>query len=245
MQSRSCFKTLRRERQSHVPCLPAGENCVAQPLRLRNFAQQAGFETASRNVVKRLAFLLVLGALVYGCSGCAYMQHRGEDALDMIDIGVTVSEKPGFAFYYDFIPVVPIGVGYVDGYFAGLGGGRVGWMRHYERSFGLILWGQEEVGYRKFTSGDKDSLNFQRSGLVGLIQGPIPGPDYMISCPHYLHLGWIGLVGSPRYLQALDFLLGFTTLDICGDDGRPRGYWPWDTPPESGVAGAFDLDNLP
>jgi hypothetical protein len=172
-----------------------------------------------------IALSLVAAVLLLSLQGCTYLAHRGQDAMEVIDLGVTVSKEPGFAFYYDFIPVVPIGVGYVDGYFAGLGGGRAGTMKHYEKSYGAILWGQEEVGFGDYDKAVPESLNFQRSGLIGLVKGPVPGPDYMISCPHYVHLGWVGVVASPRYLQMLDFILGFTTLDICHDDGVASGTW--------------------
>ena len=157
--------------------------------------------------------------------GCTYMRHRGEDAADMLDLGVTWSKKPAFALYYSFVPIVAIGYGSVDGSFAGLGGGSFGAMPHCEKSVGLILWGQERLGFGEFDPEEPETVNYQRLGLVGLFQGPVPGPDYMISCPHYLHLGWGGLVATPRYLQILDFVLGWTTMDICFDDGRPRGKW--------------------
>jgi hypothetical protein len=186
---------------------------------------------------------LLVSALPF--TGCTYLTHRGEDALDIVDVGVSLSSRPGFALYYDFVPVIPIGYGHVDGTFAGLGGGRFGVMPHYERSMGAVLWGREEVGFGRFDADDPRSVNSQRVGLVGLAQRPVPGPDYMISCPHYLHLGWIGLVGTPRYLQMLDFLLGWTTLDICSDDGRTTGIWPWlgeESPPtataEAAASGA-------
>jgi len=209
-------------------------------------SSRAGRGRARSRQLSLLACLLFIGA-----GGCTYLRYRGEDALDMIDIGVTLSKKPGFAVYYDFVPLIPAGVGYVDGYFVGVGGGRVGWMPHYEESVGLGLWGQEKVGFGEFSKEKPETLNFQRSGIAGMIHGPFPGPDYLISCPHYLHLGWIGLVGSPRYLQALDFVLGWTTLDICSDDGRPRGRWrrPWsrDTREDSldgkSVKGVEDAEN--
>jgi hypothetical protein len=150
--------------------------------------------------------------------------------MDVIDLGVTWSSRPGFALYYDFVPVIPVGFGYVDGHFAGLGGGRFGAMRHFERSYGLVLWGQEEVGFGTFDRRKPETVRFQRTGLIGMVQGPFPGPDYLISCPHYFHLGWVGLVGTPRYLQMLDFVLGWTTLDIGFDDGRPIGAWPGRSP---------------
>lgn len=172
-----------------------------------------------------LAASLGCALLFLSLQGCTYLKYRGQDAMEVIDLGVTVSQKPGFAFFYDFIPVIPIGVGYVDGYFAGMGGGKVGVMPHYEKSYGALLWGQEEVGFRDYEKDNPESLNFQRTGVIGVFQGPVPGPDYMISCPHYVHLGWLGVVVSPRYLQMLDFLLGFTTLDFCHDDGTARGAW--------------------
>ena len=28
-------------------------------------------------------------------------------------------------------------------------------------------------------------------------------------------------------MEMVDFVLGFTTLDIAGDDGKKLGTWPW------------------
>ncbi len=179
----------------------------------------------------RKIMLLMLVSVVSGLtgSGCAYLRDRGNDAMDMIDLGLTFSREPGFAFYYDFVPVIPIGIGAVNGRFAGLGGGKFALgTPHYQRSTGVILWGQEEVTF-DYSRQELEAMpedvrqevtNYQRSGLIGLIQGPVPDTDYLISCPHYLHLGWVGVVATPRYLQMLDFLLGWTTLDIGGDDRR-------------------------
>ncbi|NQU43466.1 hypothetical protein HQ520_09280 [bacterium] len=177
--------------------------------------------------MKRLFALILLAGLLSISSGCTYFQNRADDAMDMIDLGFTFSKKPGFAFYYDFVPVIPIGVGYVRGSYVGLGGGKLSWLSpHHEESYGALLWGQEKVTFRHseedlaaMTPEEREkALLFQRTGLIGVFQGPFPGPEYLISCPHYIHLGWIGVVGSPRYLQMLDFLIGWTTLDITRDD---------------------------
>jgi len=179
-----------------------------------------------RGLIKMFVLTILVG--VSG-SGCAYFQARGNDAKDMIDIGVSVSKEPGFAFFYDFVPVIPIGFGYVNGSYIGLGGGEFAWVEpHYERSIGVILWGEEELAFNHSLEEleampdeqRRDVTNFQRTGLAGLAQGPVPDTDYLISCPHYLHLGWVGLVATPRYLQMLDFVLGWTTLDIGADDQR-------------------------
>jgi hypothetical protein len=173
----------------------------------------------------RFIIMALLGLFLF--QGCAYIKNRVNDCGDMIDIGLSFSRKPQLALFYDFIPVIPIGYGRVDGTYAGLGGGKLSWFDpHFERSYGLILWGQEEVTFEKSLEEleklsreeREEILDFQRTGLIGMAQGPFPGPNYLISCPHYIHLGWIGVVGSPRYLQMLDFVLGFTTLDIGGDD---------------------------
>jgi len=185
--------------------------------------------------VRRLSTTGLLAFAALAAGGCGYLRDRGNDAMDVADVGFTFSERPQFAAYYDFIPVAPIGYGDVEGWFAGIGGGQIClWAPHTERSYGLILWGQEEVNFGT-PKADLDAMTeerrneallFQRTGLIGMIQGPFPGPAYLISCPHYVHLGWIGGVASPRYLEMLDFALGWTTFDICGDDGVPRGAAP-------------------
>lgn len=180
-----------------------------------------------RNGAAIILMALLSLALLQGCS---YVQNRWSDVGDVIDLGVTFSEEPQIALFYDFIPVIPIGYGRVDGYYAGLGGGRARLgSGHFERSYGLILWGQEELTFEK-TLAEVEALpehernkllDFQRTGLIGMVQGPFPGPNYLISCPHYIHIGWIGVVGTPRYLQMLDLVVGFTTLDIGFDDKYP------------------------
>jgi hypothetical protein len=185
--------------------------------------------------MSRFAKFMAIVVLLCGVQGCAYFHNRAQDFLDMMDVGLTFSATPQIAVYYDFVPLVPIGYGDVDGAFVGIGGGQISLASpHRERSLGLILWGHEEVGFgipdlNSLTKEEQERvLHFQRVGLVGLFQGPLPGLSYLISCPHYLHLAWIGAVASPRYLQALDFVLGWTTLDICDDDdpNRPLVSWP-------------------
>lgn len=177
--------------------------------------------------MSKFRIMILLFLLLFFFVGCSYLKNRAGDAGDIIDLGFTFSSKPQFALYYDFIPIIPIGYGEVDGKFIGLGGGKFGWWTsHYERSYGLILWGQEEVTFEKSKSDlnkmkedeRNKELNFQRTGLIGIFQGPFPSTDYLISCPHYIHLGWFGVVASPRYLQILDFVFGWTTLDIGSDD---------------------------
>lgn len=180
-------------------------------------------------VKRKLSVVVLLLPLILTIQGCSYVQNRWSDVGDVIDVGFTFSKKPQFALFYDFIPVVPIGFGWVDGYFTGLGGGKVrDFSPHWERSFGLVLWGQEDLSFeysleelQEMPQEEReDVMNFQRTGLFGMVQGPFPDQDYLISCPHYIHIGWIGVVASPRYLQMLDLVVGFTTIDIGADDPK-------------------------
>jgi len=174
---------------------------------------------------------LLLAVTLTAASGCAelatYARHRGEDLLDVMDLGVTWSAEPGFALYYDLTPFIPIGVGYTNGWFAGLGFGALRFGdRFYEHSMGFIFWGEEEVGWGEFDPFDRETVNVNQAGILGLFSGEPPGPDYFPSCLHYVHLGYVGFVLNLRYLQAVDFLLGWFTVDVCFDDGvRGPAWW--------------------
>ena len=175
-------------------------------------------------------------------SGCTYLKYRGQDAMDMMDVGITFSSKPQFALYASgpFVQIGALGFGKVDGHFFGFGEGKASlWGPHYESSCGVLVWGEELLSYHLTESQlaalpprESDlTANFMRVGPIGFIQGPLPSLKYFGSCPHYIHLGWIGLVGSPRYLQMADFLLGWFMIDLCQDDGpkrdRPGGFQLW------------------
>jgi len=62
------------------------------------------------------------------------------------------------------------------------------------------------------------------TGLIQMINhGNPPPPTSFIRCRRWVHLAWIGVSSQNSPLDILDFVLGFTTLDIIGDDivGRP------------------------
>lgn len=178
--------------------------------------------------VPRRVMLFVLALLLLAAQGCTYLKHRAEDAMEMLDVGVTASLWPGLAVYADGVSVLPGGVGYVDGWFLGLGGGQIGLTRHYERSFGILVWGYEEVGWGEFDKSNKATLDRQFVGVAGILLPPYRAtPAYMPACIHYLHVGWLGIVGNARYMEMVDFVLGWTTLDLAGDDGHKLSKWPW------------------
>ncbi len=168
----------------------------------------------SRMAVHALALLAIVAL-----SGCGrYWKNRVMDAHDIIDIGFTFSKKPQFSFYGNFQTVTPIGYGHVDGVFLGNAGGTWGLMDYHHRGAGLLLWGVEEQAYGEHDDSDPDSVNYRHEGVIGLIRGPRPHIKEVISCPHIIHLGWFGIVGTGRGLEIVDLALGLATIDIMGDD---------------------------
>ncbi len=180
----------------------------------------------------RRALLVV--AVVAALPGCAskYMKHRGDDALQMVDIGITTTKTPYGSFHLCGFGLVSLGVGRVDGQFHGLGGDQFGTTEHFHRDLGVILWSYDEVGWGKKMDPEKpETLQRLHIGPIGYLLYPERRPPYAFACLHYLHLGYVGLVGNIRYVEILDFLLGWASVDICNDDGKPplAGDWHWRT----------------
>lgn len=189
---------------------------------------------------QRIVLLVVLLSLISiaGQVGCAYTQDRGRDALDIFDIGLTVSAKPGFAAHFDFFNITPVGFSHVDGWWLGIGQRQAGIMELRDRAWGVILWGsvQQRIGefnphhpYLMWRStvremeerGEPLPTEAQRynTGLVRMIsQDNTPPPLTFTSCRRLFHFGWIGIGFNIRPVEFADFLVGFTTLDITGDD---------------------------
>jgi hypothetical protein len=116
----------------------------------------------------------------------------------------------------------------VDGYFLGLGGGRLGFTRHFETCWGLLVLGHEIHGWGDFDKSDSTTLHEQYTG-AGVVLFPIveSRPSYMPACVHYFHALFVGFVGNLRYMEVVDFVVGFSTIDINGDDGKEMATWPW------------------
>jgi hypothetical protein len=174
-----------------------------------------------------MALVVVLGVIAAAGQGCSYLRDRGDDAAQMFDFGLTFSKKPQFSAYMNCPVIAPLGYGKVDGYFVGMGGGKVGAMKHHQESSGLLVWGREEVSWESFDPEQADTLSVQGVGVLGLAEGQEGEKAYTPACIHYLHLGWIGIAANVRWLEIPDFLLGFFLLDPMGDDGENGGYWFW------------------
>ncbi|MBM4038648.1 MAG: hypothetical protein FJ290_09050 [Planctomycetes bacterium] len=185
-----------------------------------------------RGVGKPLGARLVavVGFTALSLSGCTYLRHRGEDAADMFDMGVTWSGKPYLSLHMCLLGLASVGGGEMEGGFAGLGNGAFGSQRHFHRNVGLLTWSRCELAWGdNFDPAKPETIESFEIGPVGWAEKPRRKPPYAFACTKYFHLGFVGLVNNVRFAEIADFLLGWTTFDLCGDDGTPPGSgdWPW------------------
>ncbi len=187
-------------------------------------AEHGGKRLIAGSRGRRLAVLL-LAVLVMApaFSGCAYVKNRGNDALDILDIGVNVQKKPTLGLYLGVLAVLPVGYQDFDGHVVGLAGRSFGVVPARQHATGLILWGSEQFAYGDaFDIDDPESPPSWRVGALGLAEGPVPPPRDFISCPKVLQLGWVGVTVTCKPNELLDLVLGLFTVDMMEDDEFPR-----------------------
>lgn len=179
---------------------------------------------------------MALGLVLLLMSGCAYMKNRGNDAMDMAGFGVTVNKnlKPQFRLYANLF-VVPLGYGNVDdATLIGWGNRNIGIHDFEAHEWGALLTGEEVYGvgpfnpadfrqvspvYKKNSPDAPDERPEYKVGMLPLIldKEPRNWAKY-VECNKGFHLGWIGLYFPCRPLDMVDFLVGWTTIDILNDD---------------------------
>lgn len=152
-------------------------------------------------VICKTCLLAALAAALLAAQGCTsiaaratgpadyvglYLKDRLDDLLEVADVGISVSSKPGFALYGAFSSLTPAGYAMVDGHFLGIGGGqilglstdRIEIPRFYVAGAGFVAWGYEELGWYDYDIADMGTLQCQDVGIPGLIAPPYgrPGP---------------------------------------------------------------------
>jgi hypothetical protein len=201
-----------------------------------------GAFSGGRIMNKRYWLTVVWAAVLVGAalsSGCNYMTQRGKDALEMIDVGLTVSAKPGFAFYPgDYFNYTPIGYSSVDGWYLGWAHAQAGCLRFKDESWGLLLWGSEHLRIGEFNPNDPHLFDQAKLRELKEAGQPIPteSPQYnvgavsmskygnkgpwpsFVSCRRNFHFGFIGIHASMHPADIADFFLGWTTYDLMDDD---------------------------
>jgi len=181
----------------------------------------------------RIVLIVSIGFLLLVNSGCApgYMQDRGNDALDILELGLIVNKdsKPQLGLYFDFFNITPLGYANVEGTALGLANRQAGKLDYIHKSWGILAWGSEEKGAGTFNPRDPHQARPDQAGLedwpqynVGIprliIEDNSPPVLQFLECNRVIHLGWIGMYMNVRPVDILDFLLGWTTIDIMGDD---------------------------
>ena len=183
--------------------------------------------------MKRMLLQTMAGlAICTVLSGCAspYLKDRGNDLADVFDIGITVSEKPQFRL--DFQPFLfTLGYSDVEGQLIGVGSRCWGVNDFESKGWGAVLTGEGVYGTGPFNSSDprqywpvNDPENAPEErpvygmGLIPAAQGDEVLWTKYVECNKGIHLGWVGIHVPCRPLDLVDFVLGFTTLDIMQDD---------------------------
>jgi hypothetical protein len=194
-------------------------------------------KVSARRLCCKAALVLALVGTLGAAQGCTspgaasvfrYIKYRAQDFVEMADVGVTVTFKPCWGFYWNSLDLLVAGYCNIDGYFIGLGGNQIGITRCYADCIGLGI-SHERIGWGKFDKNDDSTLYVRYGGLAGLPSLVTGGrPDYTPACVHFFpHIGFVGLVWNARWFQILDFIAGFATLDLARDDGCKFGSWPW------------------
>ncbi len=148
--------------------------------------------------------------------GCTYLQNRGQDFTDIFDVGVTVSSEPQFALYAGFLNILSIGYADFEGTLYGMADRSYGAVEARQAAWGLLLAGKEHFVYEYSDLEEADVPPPWGVGIAG--RGARPPKSQIVNCPKVLHLGWIGVTVNCKFGELADFLLGWTAIDIMGDD---------------------------
>jgi len=179
--------------------------------------------------------LLTVTVAVIVTTGCSYLQNRGNDLLDVMDVGISITDqtRPDFRLYINPF-LFSVGYGNVDGKLIGLGNRHFGIHDFEAHEWGTVLTGQQRYGAGPFDPEDprqvwptynKDDPQTPKerptykTGPLPLLkcEEPTTWTKY-VECDKGIHLGWIGIHIPCRPLDLVDFVVGFTTLDIMKDD---------------------------
>jgi len=170
-----------------------------------------------QRISRRLALAAALPLIVAALTGCAYLKNRGNDALDIFDVGITFSSEPHVGVYAGFESLLSAGYADVEGKMLGLGNRRAGWLDMKYKAAGALLEGHEEWAYGDYENDP--SLRQNQGAGLGLLYDDVPRtvPKFL-NCPKFVHLFFIGANVNCKIGEVLDFVLGWTTLDIGCDD---------------------------
>jgi len=182
--------------------------------------------------MRRQIIALTLLAAAVTLSGCRYMGNRAADLADIITAEATIG--PGIEAHLQATTILGTSLGtskqsgpMMHGRFVGMGSRESG---------GILISGGTDVedDLMRPVYGDEEYKPRSRSWFL-FLRWPFMRPLIRRrEWPQTLDVelgGSLLIVGAHVGLspiEAVDFLLGFTTLDICGDDYGPE---PEEAPP--------------
>jgi hypothetical protein len=165
----------------------------------------------------RALAVVVLAVVLSSSLGCTYLVNRGNDALDIVELGVTVTTTPQIGLYWNSLDLLVAGYCDLDGTFIGWAGRHGVMLPVRSECYGLIV-SREKV---KWGDAPERERIGGLAGLPGIAAGaaedghPLDSP----ACVHFIpHFGYVGLVWNLRWGQIVDFVVGWTTVDLNGDD---------------------------
>lgn len=166
---------------------------------------------------KATRFLAIATFVLTTFPGCAYLKDRGNDALDILDVGLTFSTKPHVAVYAGFQSVLGAGYADVEGKMLGIGNRKVGWLDMRYSAAGSLVEAREEWAYGDYED-DPELIQKQGVGL-GLFYHGLPRTvPKALNCAKFVHVLFVGVNVNCKIGEVLDFILGWIPHDIGGDD---------------------------
>ena len=175
--------------------------------------------------MKKTAALLGCSLLIAAVSGCSYLKNRGNDLVDIIDVGLTIGleREPGVALYAQVTPIAPLGFSKVEGAYLGLADREAGALFIDHSAYGLLLWGQEALGIGTTELAAEGRSHPYGQGVARLAQrGDNPFWKQWGDIEAAVHIGWFGVHARVKPMQAVDFITGLFTWDMLGDNTFPK-----------------------
>ena len=179
----------------------------------------------SSTIAKRVARLFTFIILVITLSGCSYLKNRGNDFIDIADVGLTIGleREPVMALYAQVTPVASLGFSNVEGAYLGLAEREAGALFIEHHAHGVLLWGQEARGIGPTELSAKGrAIPFGQGAVRMAKRGDHPSWKEWADIQAAVHIGWFGAQARLRPMQAIDFITGIFFWDMLGDDTFPR-----------------------
>lgn len=154
-----------------------------------------------------------------GAQAGHYFLSRWYDLVDVVDF--SVGAGPGFMVHAQITKVAQAVGGYSDAYQVGFRGRSAGVWREKRKEVGISLLYYQKVERERITgwveSFRSDKMDLDTSSVYANNNDrSFLGIGATVQAGIYVH-------GNVRPMQALDFILGWMTIDILEDDhGKPR-----------------------